>query len=136
MKSIWNIFSQTRAKITELIISWPNVFEIVFSSQGFEREKSVISNNSYAFTFESPCKLIWIIKSLAAWPGFAGPPARGMLVVLVQDISKLALVIGLHVQSGPGTRSIKNCAFMNFTGDYLVKKWQNLNCPHATFICI
>ena len=24
---------------------------------------------------------------LAAWPGFARPPARGVLVVLVQDIS-------------------------------------------------
>ena len=60
--------------------------------------------------------IYYLIKTkLAAWPGFAGPPARGMLVVLLQDVSKLALVIGLHVQSGPGTRSIKNCAFMNFT---------------------
>ena len=33
--------------------------------------------------------------SLAAWPGFAGPPARGVLVVLVQDVSKALLVIGL-----------------------------------------
>ena len=35
--------------------------------RGLETEKSVISNNSYAFSFESlyiksPCKLIWIIK--------------------------------------------------------------------------
>ena len=29
---------------------------------------------------------------LAAWPGFAGPPARGVLVVLVQGLSKLVLV--------------------------------------------
>ena len=32
---------------------------------------------------------------LAAWPGFAGPPARGVLVVLVQDVSKALLLIGL-----------------------------------------
>ena len=32
---------------------------------------------------------------LAAWPGFAGPPARGVMVVLVQDVSKALLVIGL-----------------------------------------
>ena len=29
---------------------------------------------------------------LAAWPGFARPPARGVLVVLVQGLSKLVLV--------------------------------------------
>ena len=32
---------------------------------------------------------------LAAWPGFAGPPARCVLVVLVQDVSKALLLIGL-----------------------------------------
>ena len=32
---------------------------------------------------------------LAAWPGFARPPARGVLVVLVQVVSKAFLVIGL-----------------------------------------
>ena len=35
------------------------------------------------------------LLKLAAWPGFAGPPARGVLVVLVQDVSKALLVIGL-----------------------------------------
>ena len=38
------------------------------------------------------CKNVF---TLAAWPGFAGPPARGVLVILVQDVSKAFLVIGL-----------------------------------------
>ena len=33
--------------------------------------------------------------TLAAWPGFARPPARGVLVVLEQVVSKALLVIGL-----------------------------------------
>ena len=36
-----------------------------------------------------------IYFALAAWPGFARPPARGVLVVLVQDVSKALLAIGL-----------------------------------------
>ena len=46
-----------KRKITELIISWPNVFEIVFSSQELETEKSVMSNNNYVFKAQASAPL-------------------------------------------------------------------------------
>ena len=59
---------------------------------------------------------------LAAWLGFAGPPARSVLVVLVQDLSKVAFVISL-------SKMVLVQGLLSKTGQYL-------NCPHATFICI
>ena len=60
-------------------------YQIVRISKQFSATKLFLEINSG--------KILKIpLHELATWPGFAGPPARGVLVVLVQGLSKLVLV--------------------------------------------
>ena len=51
--------------------------------------------NNFEYMLSKTEQILRYLQLLAAWPGFAGPPARGVLVVLVQDVSQASLVIGL-----------------------------------------